>query len=79
MSIVLHGVVHGTTIELKGDPGVPDGQEVEVSVKIIESARPWGEGIRRSAGVAADMPGFDEAFAEIERERKASKFRKTAP
>jgi hypothetical protein len=75
MSIVVHGVVHGNTIELKGPPGVPDGQEVEVVVRSIEPARPWGEGILRSAGAAADVAGFDEVFAEIERDRKASKFR----
>ncbi len=79
MSIVIHGVVHGNTIELKESSGVPDGQEVEVVVKIVEPARPWGEGILRSAGVAADVPGFDEAFAEIERERKASRFREPSP
>ena len=68
MSIVIHGVVHGKTIELKESPGVPDGQEVEVVVKVVEPSRPWGEGILRSAGAAADVPGVDEAFAEIQRE-----------
>ena len=77
MSIVIQGVVHGNTIELKESPGVPDGQEVEVVVRALGSARTWGEGIRRSAGAAADVPGFDEAFAEIERQRKASQFRET--
>jgi hypothetical protein len=75
MSIVIHGVVRGKTIELKESPGVPDGQEVEVVLRAIEPARRWGEGILRSAGAAADMPGFDEVFAEIQRERKASRFR----
>jgi hypothetical protein len=79
MSIVLQGVVHGTTIELKGDPGVPDGQEVEVVVKVIGPTPPWGEGIQRSAGAATDVPGLDEAFAEIERERKVSRFREAPP
>jgi hypothetical protein len=82
MSIVIQGVVHGKTIELKESPGVPDGQKVEVVVRLIETARPWGEGILRSAGAAAgaaaDVPGFDEAFAEIERDRKASTFREPA-
>ncbi|MGA2621358.1 MAG: hypothetical protein ABSF26_27350 [Thermoguttaceae bacterium] len=78
MSVVIHGVVRGNTIELKQSPGVPDGQEVEVVVKVVEPARPWGEGIARSAGAAAGVPGFDEAFAEIERDRKASKFREPA-
>ena len=71
---MIHGVVHGKTIELKESPGVPDGQEVEVVVRAVEPARAWGEGILRSAGAAADVPGFDEAFAQIERERKGSTF-----
>jgi hypothetical protein len=79
MSIVLQGVIHGKTIELKGNPGVPEGQAVEVVVRVVEPSRVWGEGIRRSAGAAADVPGFDEAFAEIERERKASTFREASP
>jgi hypothetical protein len=70
MSVVIHGVVHGNTIELKGSPGVPDGQEVEVVVRAIEPARPWGEGILRSAGVLADDPYWDDIMAEIQRERK---------
>jgi len=78
MSTTIQGVVHGNTIELKEPPGVPDGQAVEVVVRAIEPGRPWGEGIRRSAGVGAEVPGFDEAFAEVERQRKASKFREPA-
>ena len=70
MSSVIHGVVHGKTIELKESPGVPDGQEVEVVVRAIDPGRPWGEGILRSAGAATDVLGFDEAFAEIQRDRK---------
>lgn len=73
------GVVHGQAIELNEPLGVPDGQEVEVVVRVVEAPRSWGEGILRSAGVAAEVPGFDEAFAEIERERKASQFREPLP
>ena len=79
MSTTLHGVVHGRTIELNQSPGVPDGQEVEVVVKAIKPRGPWGEGIRRSAGIAADVPGFDEAFAEIQRDRKAAQTRELTP
>ena len=50
MTKVLHGVVHGKTIELSEAPGVADGQEVEVVVKFSMPTRPWGEGIRASAG-----------------------------
>lgn len=78
MTVVMQGVVHGNTIQLKGSPGVPDGQEVEVVLRAVGEPRPWGEGIARSAGAAADVPGFDEAFAEIERQRKASGFRESS-
>lgn len=70
MSTVMHGVVHGNTIELRDPPGVPDGQEVEVVVRAIERARPWGEGILRTAGALADDPHWDGIMADIHRERK---------
>ena len=72
MNVVIHGIVHGNTIELKGSPGVPDGQEVEVVVRTIEPARLRGEGIRRSAGALADSwTGEDERIlAEIHEDRK---------
>ncbi|MGO8746742.1 MAG: hypothetical protein ACLQNE_12195 [Thermoguttaceae bacterium] len=70
MSIVIHGVVHGNTIELKDSPGVPDGQEVEVLVKVLEPSRSWGEGILRTAGALVDDPDWDGIMAEIQRERK---------
>ena len=75
MSMVVQGVIHGTTIELKEHPGVADGQEVEVVVRVLNRQRKWGEGILRSAGACADVEGFDEAFEEVQRERKAAKFR----
>ena len=50
MTKKLHGRVHGRTIELDEDPGVVDGQEVELQMKVVPAARKWGEGIRRSAG-----------------------------
>jgi hypothetical protein len=36
MTKTMHGKVHGRTIELDEDVGVPEGQEVEVQVKIVE-------------------------------------------
>ena len=35
MTKTIHGKVHGKTIELDEDLGVPDGQEVEVQVKVV--------------------------------------------
>ncbi len=75
MHSVIHGIVHGNTIELREPPGVPDGQEVEVFVRVIEPARARGEGIQRTAGALADDPHWDGIMAEIQRERKLERRR----
>ena len=69
MSVVLQGVVHGNTIELKDPLDVVDGQTVEVVVKVVASPRPWGEGFHRTAGALADDPYWDKIMSEIQRER----------
>jgi hypothetical protein len=56
------GVVHGRTIEMDRDPGLPDGQRVVV---ILKPPRPTPEEARailtRLAGAWADEgPEFDE-------------------
>lgn len=56
-TVVIKGVVRGKTIELEREPGIPEGQEVTVTVESIVSgvARlPPGDGLRRSAGAWAD-------------------------
>jgi hypothetical protein len=70
MSRIIHGVVHGRTIELAEDPGVADGQQVEVVVKPLAPAKPWGEGIRRSAGAWADYPEMDAVMEQIQQDRR---------
>jgi hypothetical protein len=75
MTIVLQGVIRGTTIELKEQLDVADGQEVEVVVRVLHPQRKWGEGIMRSAGAAVGIPGADEVLEEIQRERKAAGYR----
>ena len=70
MAKSLRGIVHGRTIELTEDPGVEDGQQVEITIKAVPPPRPWGEGILRSAGALADDPEWDEIMEEIYRERK---------
>ena len=69
MTKKLHGKVHGKTIELTEDPGVADGQEVELSIEIPPPPK-WGEGIRRSAGGWASYPEMDEILERIHQGRK---------
>jgi hypothetical protein len=69
---VLHGIVHGKTIELSEDPGVPIGQSVEV---LLMPSPPvgakWGDGLRRCAGALADdwTDEDDRILQAIQQER----------
>lgn len=63
---------YGKTIELQQEPGVPDGQEVEIvirSITAIPASEPWGEGLRHCAGALADISGLDEDMEQILNER----------
>ncbi|MEX2560125.1 MAG: hypothetical protein WD403_09430 [Pirellulales bacterium] len=70
MNKTLHGKVHGRTIELDEDPGVAEGQEVEVQMKLVQPTKKWGDGILRTAGALADDPHWDAIMEEIHKARK---------
>lgn len=72
MTKVIHGKVHGRTIELTEDLGLAEGQEVEVSVRtmpINPTGKP-GDGLLRTEGALADDPHWDAIMEEVYRERK---------
>jgi hypothetical protein len=50
---LLHGRVRGRTIELDEDPGVGEGQKVEVRLKVLE----------QEASESAMSPGLAEVYA----------------
>ena len=75
MTRIVHGTVHGRTIELDEELGVAEGQEVQVQVIVPEvnattDRANWGEGILRSAGALADDPDWDGIMEEIHDARK---------
>jgi hypothetical protein len=74
---VLKGIVHGKTIELEQEPGLPEEQVVNVTVQPLapEARRlPPGEGIRRSAGGwAEDAEELDEYLELVRQQRKVSR------
>ena len=71
MTKTIHGKVHGKTIELAEDLGVPDGQEVEIQVRVVpNSSRTPGEGILRTAGALANDTEWDAIMEKIHQERK---------
>ena len=68
---MMRGVVHGKTIELEEEPGLPDGQPVTVTVQPVSQQERLasGEGIRQSAGAWADAG--DEVDAWLEEMRRS--------
>ena len=62
-------VIQGKTIVLEADPGLTDGQRVEVVILPVPREPEPGEAILRTAGSMADDPEFDAHMAQIERER----------
>ena len=75
-SSILRGVIHGKTIELEAEPGLPDGQQVTVTVEPVAHGQrlPPGEGIRRSAGGwAEDSEELDQYLEWNRQQRKVSR------
>ena len=50
MAEVVEGVIHGKTIELTVDPGLEDGETVNVVIRRVKPVRTSGQGIRATAG-----------------------------
>ncbi len=73
MTKVMHGVVHGKTIALEEDPGLAEGQLVELTIRPAErpSSRQPGEGFIRTEGALADDPYWDAIMERIHQERKS--------
>jgi hypothetical protein len=76
-TVTVKGVVRGKTIELEEEPGLPDGQEVTVTVQPAatpERKLAPGEGLRRSAGAwADDIEGLDRYLEWNRQQRKLSR------
>ena len=72
MTKTIHGIVHGKNIELDEEPGVAEGEEVEVTIRTISDpvVRTSGEGFRRTEGALADDTEWDAIMDEIYQSRK---------
>lgn len=79
--MIVKGIVRGKTIELEQAPGLPDGQEVTVTVEATNGAPdlPPGEGLRRSAGAWADDVAGLNQYLERSRLRRKSGRRELDP
>lgn len=67
---VLKGVVHGKTIELEDESGLPDGQPVNVTVQPLQEQLAPGEGLRRAFGAWADDADELDRFLEWNRRQR---------
>ncbi len=74
---IVRGIVHGKTIELDEETGLPDGQPVTVSLHPVTQGQkrlPPGEGLRRAfGGWADDAEELDEYLDWNRQQRKVSR------
>jgi hypothetical protein len=69
---VFRGIVHGKTIELERESGLPDGRQVTVILQAeVPKRLPPGEGIRRSAGAWAEDGEDLDRFLEWSRQQRS--------
>ncbi len=72
MTKTVHGKVHGRIIELAEELGMPEGQDVEITVRVVSPHKParTGDGFLVTEGALADDPYWDAIMEEVHRERK---------
>ena len=75
MSEAIEGVIHGKTIDLTTDPGLADGQAVRVIVKPLSTTEQRRDAILRTAGSMANDADFDAVMAQVDRDRRAARYR----
>lgn len=53
---VLKGTIHGKTIQLEQEPGLPDGQLVQVEIRVVEASPAWLDRIVIDTAVLPRQP-----------------------
>jgi hypothetical protein len=68
----IRGIIRGKTIELEHDLGMPEGQQVTITVlPLADEQLAPGEGLRRAFGAwADDAEGLDQYLAWSRQQRK---------
>jgi hypothetical protein len=71
---VLRGTVHGKTIALEAEPGLPEGQQVMITLQPAPQQSALGdsgrEALQRAAGSWSDDPEGLEQFLEWNRQQR---------
>ena len=70
-AVVVKGIVRGKTIELEREPGLPEGEEVTVTMQLSHQRKlPPGEGLRRAFGAWAEDAEELDKFLEWNRQQR---------
>lgn len=72
-TVTIKGVVHGKTVELERESGLPDGQQVSVTMRPAGEVGtlPPGEGLKRAFGAwAEDADELDKYLEWNRRQRR---------
>lgn len=72
MDNALQGIIHGKTVQLSSDPGLEQGQPVEVVLRPVSNTE---QPVRSAAGMLSNIPGLDESLNEIQQYRKQAQNR----
>ncbi len=71
---ILRGIVHGKTIELEMESGLPEGQQVTVTLEPAPGRQPTSESpleaLKRAAGGWSDDPEGLDRFLEWNRQQR---------
>jgi hypothetical protein len=70
MKTTMRGIIHGKTIDLPAETGLPDGQEVTVTVEAVPRNTVPGEGIRQSADAWSEDAEELDKFLEWSRQQR---------
>ncbi len=74
MKTITRGIIHGKTIELPEETGLPEGQEVAITLETVGPQEETMKAFRRSAGSwAEDAEDLDEYLEWNRQQRKASR------
>lgn len=65
------GIVRGKIVELTDDPGLAQGQRVEVVIRPVTDSQSKVS----AAGMLADVPNLDKSIREVEQYRKLATYR----
>jgi uncharacterized protein (DUF433 family) len=72
-STIFKGVVHGKTIELEQEPGLPDGEAVTVAIQRLPQTQPSSQGPVPKVETWCERIGFDKTVSPTEKVVKGTR------